>query len=101
MSDYKNNIEAMAKSLALMLAPIVVLSEDDCISSDNITELQEKAIAVKMAAEYLNDIEIPPALVRKYGIERIYTESLITEFYNHISDSCEQWIRRIQIEDAK
>ena len=99
MSDYQKNIEVMAHSLALMLAPLVVLSEDDSLDVYSLSENVQTLIANNMLAEYRNEIEIDPLMVRTIGMLASYKKALLNEFYFSISDSCEQWIRTIQKED--
>lgn len=99
MSDYKKNVEVMAYSLALMLAPIVVLSEDDSFDIYELGLFDQWNVADKIAAEYRNEVEIDPMMVRTIGVEESYRKSLLREFAYSISDSCEQWIRRIQKDD--
>lgn len=101
MTDYQNNVEVMAHSLALMLAPIVVLSEDDSLDTYNMAPRVHAEIASKMRLEYLNDVEIDPEIVRSEGLETAYRLALFLEFDNHISDKCESYIRTIQKGDAK
>lgn len=98
MSDYLKNIEVMAHSLALMLAPIVVLSEDDSLDIYMLDQKIKTSIVEKMKSEYFNSIDIDPAVVRVVGLSDAYSNEMKREFDNFISDSCEQWIRRLQKE---
>lgn len=99
MNDYQKNVEVMAHSLALMLAPIVVLSEDDSLDVYSLSDETRLQIATKMMNEYRSELEIDPLCVRTIGLESAYANALIHEFYRAISDSCEQWIRRLQKDD--
>lgn len=100
MNDNQKNIEVMAHSLALMLAPIVVLSEDDSLDVYSLSDEMQAGIAHKMHNEYRNEFEIDPLCARTIGVESAYRKALLNEFYRSISDSCEQWIRRIQKNDC-
>lgn len=99
MSDYQKNVEVMAHSIALMLAPTVVLSDDDSFNAEELDLSKQYDVVDKMAEEYLNNIEISPEQVRRYRAIHAYRKALFAEFNNHISDSCEEWIRNIQNDD--
>lgn len=99
MSDYQKNVEVIAHSIALMLAPTVVLSDDDSFNAEELELNSHYDVIDKMAAEYLNDVEVSPDIVRTNGVLQAYSMALFAEFNNHISDSCEEWIRKIQNDD--
>ncbi len=100
MNNYQKNREVMAHSLAMMLASKFVLSDDDSLNVYDLPLGLQNEIADKMYKEYRNKVEIDPLMVRTIPIEQAYSKALLSEFYYSLSDSCEEWIRTIQKEDA-
>lgn len=100
MNQYTRNREIMAHALAQELAGKVVLSDDDSLNVFNLPDSIQAEIAKKLRAEYRNEVEIDPLMVRTIGLEQSYDKALLREFDNHMSYDCEEWMRTFKREDA-